>query len=62
MPHQQQQQKKNHCTLFPLLLNALLSLPLPQTAALKLLRSFEKYVWKGSSALSEHAAGQCLNK
>jgi len=33
-----------------------------QTAALKLLKSFEKYVWKGCSALSENAARQSLNK
>lgn len=56
-----EQQKSLH-PLFSVFLNYRLTLPPLQTAVLKLLKSFEGDIWKGSSSLSEHAAGQYLNK
>lgn len=56
-----EQQKSLH-PLSSMFLNDRFALHPLQSAALKLLKSFEKYIWKGSSALSEQAAGQCLNK
>ena len=59
MPPEQQKSLHPLCSVF---LNDRLALPPLQTTALKFLKSLEKHIWKGSSALSEHAAGQCLNK
>lgn len=62
-PHMMTSEQQNSLhLLYSMFLNERITHPPLQTTALKLLKCFEKYIWKGSSALSELAAGQCLNK